>query len=93
VPGPTGPPGVEWDGHRSAREDVAFVRECQYLLIESATLIARKVKIGAWKRYYNENRPHSSLQWDTPAEFARRCWPRPTSTTAQKPEISVSGCY
>jgi putative transposase len=52
-----------------------------------------KAKIGARKRYYNESRPHSSLQWDTPAEFARSCWPKPTSTIAQKPEISVSERY
>jgi putative transposase len=52
-----------------------------------------KAKISAWKRYYNESRPHSSLQWDTPAEFARRCWPKPTSTITQKPEISVSERY
>jgi Integrase core domain len=30
---------------------------------------ARK-KIGAWRREYNEERPHSSLGYRTPAEFA-----------------------
>ena len=30
-------------------------------------------KIEAWRQYYNESRPHSSLDWTTPAEFARRC--------------------
>ena len=29
-------------------------------------------KIEAWRRYYNENRPHSALEWATPTEFARR---------------------
>ena len=29
-------------------------------------------KIEAWRRYYNESRPHSALDWATPAEFARR---------------------
>ena len=28
-------------------------------------------KITAWRREYNEQRPHSSLQYQTPAEFAR----------------------
>lgn len=28
-------------------------------------------RIAAWKREYNEQRPHSSLQYQTPAEFAR----------------------
>jgi hypothetical protein len=31
---------------------------------------ARK-QIAAWKRDYNEHRPHSSLQYQTPAEFAK----------------------
>lgn len=31
-----------------------------------------KRKIEAWRRYYNEVRPHSALQWATPAEFARQ---------------------
>ena len=30
-------------------------------------------KIAAWRREYNESRPHSALDWATPAEFARRC--------------------
>jgi putative transposase len=31
-----------------------------------------KRKIEAWRRYYNEARPHTALDWATPAEFARR---------------------
>jgi len=27
-------------------------------------------KIEAWRRHYNESRPHTSLGWLTPAEFA-----------------------
>ena len=29
-----------------------------------------KSKIEAWRREYNESRPHSSLNWMTPSEFA-----------------------
>jgi putative transposase len=29
-------------------------------------------KIDEWRQYYNETRPHSALQWATPAEFARQ---------------------
>lgn len=32
-----------------------------------------KTKIAVWRTYYNESRPHSALDWATPAEFARRC--------------------
>jgi len=28
-------------------------------------------KIDAWRRYYNEARPHAALDWMTPSEFAR----------------------
>ena len=35
-------------------------------------------RIAAWKREYNEQRPHSSLRYQTPAEFARRVTSPPT---------------
>jgi putative transposase len=47
-------------------------------------------KIEAWRRHYNESRPHSALDWTTPAEFARRCWPRPASAKQKEPQISTS---
>jgi putative transposase len=31
-----------------------------------------KAKIEAWRRYYNESRPHSALDWKSPQEFARQ---------------------
>jgi Integrase core domain len=31
-------------------------------------------KIEAWRKEYNEERPHSSLGYETPAAFARRLW-------------------
>lgn len=35
-------------------------------------LFEARAKIGAWKKKYNEERPHSSLENLPPAEFARR---------------------
>jgi len=34
-------------------------------------------KIEAWRRYYNEARPHTALDWMTPTGFARRAARRP----------------
>jgi putative transposase len=37
-----------------------------------ANLFEARAKIGAWKEEYNEERPHSSLGYLAPREFARR---------------------
>jgi putative transposase len=50
-------------------------------------------KIEAWRQYYNESRPHSSLDWTTPAEFARRCRQLPATKISEEPEISTSERY
>jgi len=50
-------------------------------------------KIAAWRQYYNESRPHSALQWETPAEFARRARQRAPTDETPKPEISTSDRY
>jgi putative transposase len=52
-----------------------------------------KGKIGAWREYYNESRPHSALDWTAPAEFARRCRQLPATAMSEKPEISTSERY
>lgn len=41
-----------------------------------ATLADAKAKIEAWRHDYNYERPHSSLQYLTPNEFAARLTPR-----------------
>ena len=48
-----------------------------------------RVEIAAWVEDYNRERPHSSLDYDTPAAFAAKLdkqWPaslRPTSSATQ----------
>jgi putative transposase len=37
-----------------------------------STLAEARALISAWRRDYNERRPHSSLDYSTPAEFAER---------------------
>ena len=50
-------------------------------------------KIAAWRTYYNESRPHSALDWATPAEFARNCRLEPTIAIPEKPEVPTSERY
>ncbi len=50
-------------------------------------------KIEAWRRYYNETRPHSALGWATPAEFARQARLAAESTVSPESEISNSDRY
>ncbi|PWB43133.1 MAG: IS3 family transposase [Rhodocyclales bacterium] len=52
-----------------------------------------KRKIEAWRRYYNGARPHTALDWATPAEFARRCGLQPASAVSEESEISTSDRY
>ena len=52
-----------------------------------------QIKIEAWRKDYNESRPHSALDWATPAGFARRYWLQPVPAISKEPEISTSGRY
>jgi putative transposase len=57
------------------------------------TLADAKAKIAAWRIDYNEARPHSALDWATPAEFARRCGLQADSATSEEPEVPTSERY
>jgi len=48
-------------------------------------------KIEAWRQYYNETRPHSALQWESPAHFARQALEKATLVVKPESEISTSG--
>ena len=68
-------PGKPTDNARGGEPSTVGLRqECLnanwFLSLDDA-----KAKIGAWRTYYNESRPHSALDWSTPTEFARRCRP------------------
>ena len=57
------------------------------------SLAHARAKIAAWKTYYNESRPHSALEWATPAEFARRCCLQAATAMSKEPEVSTSERY
>jgi putative transposase len=50
-------------------------------------------KIDEWRQYYNETRPHSALQWATPAEFARRARENASPGGPTGSEISILDRY
>jgi putative transposase len=50
------------------------------------SLADARTKIEAWRRHYNESRPHSALDWMTPLEFARCSGPRPAASADKEPE-------
>ncbi len=65
-------PGTPTDNAKVEFFNSRFRQECLnahwFLSLDDA-----KGKIEAWRRDYNEERPHSALEWKTPAEFARQC--------------------
>lgn len=52
-----------------------------------------RAKIEAWRWDYNENRPHSALEWATPTEFARRSGLQAVTSMSGEPENSTSERY
>jgi len=37
------------------------------------SILDARVRTEAWRRWYNQERPHSSLGYQTPCEFAASC--------------------
>ncbi|WP_175896230.1 integrase core domain-containing protein, partial [Burkholderia cepacia] len=53
------------------------------------TLGEAKAIVEAWRRDYNESRPHSALKELAPAEFARQLVPSSGSTEPETPQKSL----
>jgi putative transposase len=50
-------------------------------------------KIAAWRTYYNENRPHSALDWAKPAAFTRSCRPEPAIAIPKELQVPTTDRY
>jgi putative transposase len=80
-------PGTPTDNAKVESFKGRFRQECLNAHWFLSLADARR-KIEVWREYYNEARPHSALQWMTPAEFARQCADRANSAHPEEPEIS-----
>jgi putative transposase len=85
-------PGTPTDNAKVESFNGRFRQEClnEHWFL---SLADAQGKIEHWRRYYNEIRPHSALQWATPAEFARQARESSSSGDMTKPEISTSERY
>ena len=65
-------PGAPWQN--GVCESFNSKLRDEYLqLAEIVSLADARLKARAWQEDYNQVRPHSSLGYQTPSEFARRC--------------------
>jgi transposase InsO family protein len=86
-------PGSPWENgyvesfHSRLRDELVDREEFD-------TVSHARARSAAWREEYNQHRPHSSLGYQTPAEFARRCAASVRATpslqqhTSPQPELS-----
>jgi putative transposase len=81
-------PGKPTDNAKIESFSGRFRQECLnlhwFLSLEDT-----KGKIEAWRQYYNKTRPHSALQWESLAYFARQALQKASSEAKPKSEIST----
>ena len=81
-------PGSPWEnGHIESFHDKLRDEHLNRELYGS--LLEAKVLVEAWRNEYNQKRPHSSLRYQTPEEFAA-CWQSPLRPPASAPTASRS---
>jgi transposase InsO family protein len=82
-------PGSPWEnGHIESFHD-KLRDEC--LNRENfGSILEAKVVVESWRIEYNQQRPHSSLGYQTPEEFAARALTtlRPTASAASEPPVN-----
>jgi putative transposase len=84
-------PGKPTDNGHIESFNGKFRDEClnQYWFVN---MVEARERIEAWRRDYNQERPHSSLGYQTPAQFAAQAAARgaspPTPLALSKPELT-----
>ena len=79
-------PGAPWEnGHIESFHDKLRDEHLNREIFGS--LLEAKVLVEAWRIEYNQKRPHSSIGYQTPEEFAA-CWQSPLRPTASAPSAS-----
>lgn len=82
-------PGSPWQNAYS--ESFNSRLRDELLNVESfGSLLEAKILAKEYRRVYNEERPHSSLGYQTPVEFARRCHWADSATLHQPKDIAIS---
>ncbi|TWT97093.1 IS2 transposase TnpB [Botrimarina colliarenosi] len=80
-------PGAPWQNGYAESFNSKFRDE--FLATEEFESLAAARKLGAaWREDYNHHRPHSSLGYVTPVEFAARCPPSAPETASATPQQS-----
>jgi len=65
-------PGCPWQNGKEERFNGTVRDECLNMYVFASVVDAR-VRLHAFRRHYNEERPHSALDYQTPSEF-KRAW-------------------
>ncbi len=81
-------PGIPTDNAKIESFNGRLRQEC-FNLHWFLSLDDARTKIEAWPQYYNEARPHSALQWESPAHFARQALQKASSEAKLASEIST----
>ena len=85
-------PGKPWQNGTTESFNGKFRDECLSLEWFRSRAEA-KVIIATWRRHFNEERPHSSLGYMTPAEFVASITTNAGPVTATERTAAVCGAY
>ena len=81
--GERAPPAGRPTGNAVAERTIGTMKQDRVWLADWRGIPQLREALAAWKRTFNEERPHQSLRWLTPAEYrAQRLGPAPDRAAA-----------